>query len=48
MTDLAQAEYDALPESVRMAVSYVEWQWLSEADKGHLLQTLTEPESYDD
>lgn len=46
--DLARAEYDALPEAIKHYYSWVQYQWLSDAEKAHLIQTETEPEQYDD
>lgn len=46
--DLARAEYDELPEPIRLLYSYVQYQWLSDAEKGRLIQVETEPEQYDD
>lgn len=48
MTDLVHAEYDALPESIKAQLSFIEYQWLGDAEKARLLQTYTEPETYDD
>jgi hypothetical protein len=44
MTDLARAEYDALPEAIKAAYSYIEYQWLGDAEKARLVQTETEPD----
>lgn len=38
------ADYDALPVSVKDRHSFESWQWLSESDKGVLVQAETEPE----
>lgn len=46
--DLARAEYDALPESIRMVYSYEQYLWLSDREKAHLIQAETEPEQYVD
>lgn len=46
--DAARAAYDELPEAVRATLSFTEYLWLSDADKLRLLQTCTEPETYDD
>lgn len=45
--DLVRAEYDALPEAVKMQVSFLEYQWLSGADKAQLIQAATEPDILD-
>jgi len=37
-------DYDALPESVKAGMTFEQYQWLSGAEKGRLLQTETEPE----
>jgi hypothetical protein len=39
------ADYDALPESVKMLHPLEGWLWLSEAEKGRLVQRETEPEA---
>lgn len=44
MTDLMRAEYEALPEAVRWAISYQEFLWLPESERAALQQTLTEPD----
>lgn len=38
------AEYDALPAFIRARYSLKEWGWLSDSEKGRLVQTETEPE----
>lgn len=48
MTDLARAEYDALPEPIRMLYTYEQYLWLSDGQKADLIQTETEPEQYVD
>lgn len=48
MTDTSLAEYQALPECIRQSYSYEQYLWLSEADKGRLLQSETEPDLYED
>lgn len=42
-----EAEYNALPESIKAMLTYLEYQWLSEPEKAHLLQSETEPDCYD-
>lgn len=46
--DEARAEYDALPEAIKHYYSWVQYQWLSDAEKARLIETETEPEQYDD
>jgi hypothetical protein len=46
--DLARAEYEALPESIRLIYSYEQYSWLSDYEKAHLIQTETEPDQYVD
>lgn len=48
MNDLARAEYDALPEPIRMLYSFEQYLWLSDDQKAHLIQVETEPEQYVD
>lgn len=36
--------YDELPESIKAVYSRREWLWLSDAEKGTLVQRETEPE----
>jgi hypothetical protein len=38
------SDYDALPESIKATYSFTEWQWLSNEQKGRLMQTECEPE----
>jgi hypothetical protein len=45
--DLARAEYDALPDSIKHYYSWVQYQWLSDAEKAGLVQRETEPDQYD-
>lgn len=42
------AAYDELPEGAKASTSYLEWLWLSDAQKAKFVQALTEPESFDD
>lgn len=37
-------DYEALPEAIKMTYSRAEWLWLSDDQKGLLLQTETEPD----
>lgn len=37
-------EYDALPRPIKDLHPYSSWAWLSETEKGRLIQTETEPE----
>lgn len=46
--DLARAEYDGLPESIKHVYSYEQYQWLGDVEKARLIQTETEPDQYDD
>jgi hypothetical protein len=46
--DLARAEYEALPEPIKMLYSYEEYQWLGDAGKARLIERETEPEQYVD
>lgn len=48
MLEQVRAEYEALPESVKATLSFYEYQWLSGAEKSRLVQTMTEPDHYDD
>jgi hypothetical protein len=48
MIDLARAEYDALPEPIRMLYTYTQYQWLSDDEKARLIEVETEPEQYDE
>jgi hypothetical protein len=36
--------YARLPESIRATYSRAEWLWLSDAEKGRLMQTECEPD----
>lgn len=42
------ADYAKLPEAIRHDLSHREWAWLSDAQKANLMQTETEPESFND
>jgi len=42
------SEYDALPEAVKANYSMLQYLWLSDDEKGRLVQTETEPETYQD
>lgn len=46
--DLARADYDGLPEPIKLLYTYVQYQWLSDEEKARLIQRETEPEQYDD
>lgn len=41
-------DYDALPESVKQNYSLLQYLWLSDDEKGQLLRTETEPETFED
>jgi hypothetical protein len=41
-------DYDALPESVKANYSLLQYLWLSDDEKGRLVQTETEPETFED
>lgn len=43
-TPTGDREYDALPRAVKDLHPHDGWQWLSEEQKGSLIQTETEPE----
>lgn len=45
---LSPRQYDELPEGIKATLSSREWLWLSDGEKARLVQTETEPESYDD
>lgn len=47
MIDTGRAEYDALPESIRMLYTWEQYLWLSDAQKAELIQRETEPDQYD-
>jgi hypothetical protein len=38
------AEYERLPEGVKLAVPWREWRWLSDREKQDIVQNETEPE----
>jgi hypothetical protein len=42
------ASYDELGEPLKASITHKEWLWLSDREKGRLLQTMTEPEVFDD
>jgi hypothetical protein len=42
--DRVRAEYEALPESIKARVSFLEYLWLPDDDKGRLIQRETEPD----
>lgn len=50
--ELAQAlslrQYDDLPEAIKATLPQREWLWLSDGEKARLIQTETEPDSFDD
>lgn len=48
MTIFDRTEYDVLPESIRQNYSLLQWLWLSDDEKGRLVQTETEPETFED
>lgn len=41
----AVGDYKALPRAIRDLHPYEGWQWLSEAEKGRLVRSETEPEA---
>lgn len=41
-------EYEALPESIKAMYSLEQYLWLSDDEKARLVQTETEPESFED
>ena len=45
--DLMRAEYDALPDAIKSMLSFTEYRWLSGAERAQLLQSETEPDTYD-
>ena len=45
---LAGSQYEELPESIKHTLTPTQWLWLSDAEKGRLIQTETEPETYDE
>jgi hypothetical protein len=48
LRELARAEYEALPEPIKHYYSWVQYQWLSDSEKGRLIERETEPEQYVD
>lgn len=42
------AGYDALGEPLKASLTHKEWQWLSDREKARIVQTMTEPEIFDD
>ena len=48
MTATDQSEYNALPEAIRLLYTWEQYLWLSDDEKGRLLQTETEPETFND
>lgn len=48
MTAPDQSEYLALPEAIRLLYTWEQYLWLSDDEKGRLLQTETEPETFND
>lgn len=40
-------EYDELPEAIKHTMDYQGWAWLSDGEKARLIQSETEPESFD-
>ena len=39
--------YDQLPESIKALYTPTQYLWLSDAEKGRLIQTETEPETFE-
>ena len=48
MTSPDQSEYLALPEAIKSLYTWEQYLWLSDDEKGRLLQTDTEPETFND
>lgn len=48
MTAPDQSEYNALPEAIKALYTWEQYLWLSTEEKGRLLQTETEPETFND
>lgn len=46
--NLSRDEYDGLPEGIRAYYTYEQYLWLSDGEKAALIQTETEPDTYDD
>ena len=44
---LIEGEYNALPESIQALLSLEEYRWLSGPERAQLLQSETEPDTYD-
>jgi hypothetical protein len=42
------SSYDELAEPMKASITHKEWQWLSDREKARLLQSMTEPEVFDD
>lgn len=40
--------YTKLPDAIKTDMSHKEWLWLSDQEKATLVQTETEPETFDD
>lgn len=38
------SDYEDLPEAIKVGVSYVAYQWMSDEQKARLIQSETEPE----
>lgn len=45
---LSPRQYDELPEGIKTTLSPREWLWLSDGEKARLVQTETEPDTYDE
>jgi hypothetical protein len=45
--NLVYREYQALPEALRAMYSFDQYLWLSDIEKVRLIQSETEPDSYD-
>lgn len=41
-------DYEALPEAIKSTYTLEQYLWLSDDEKGRLVQTETEPESFED
>ena len=41
-------EYDSLPESVKANYSFLQWLWLSETEKAHLVERECQQETFED
>lgn len=41
-------DYNALPECIKAMYTLEQYLWLSDTEKGRLMQTETEPESFED